>query len=69
MSPTSGSTSLPIVSEWVGSSWRTRTIAVMQAVSAVGQMVLAGLAYGIRNWRYLQIAISAPTFLLFFYFW
>uniref|UniRef100_H0V7T9 Major facilitator superfamily (MFS) profile domain-containing protein n=2 Tax=Cavia porcellus TaxID=10141 RepID=H0V7T9_CAVPO len=60
---------IALISEWVGSSWRTRTIAVMQAVSAVGQMVLAGLAYGIRNWRYLQIAISAPTFLLFFYFW
>lgn len=67
--PPSASASLPTVSEWVGPSWRTRTIAMMQAISGLGQMALAGLAYGIRNWRYLQIAISAPTFLLFFYFW
>ncbi|XP_013001794.1 solute carrier family 22 member 13 isoform X2 [Cavia porcellus] len=60
---------IALISEWVGPSWRTRTIAMMQAISGLGQMALAGLAYGIRNWRYLQIAISAPTFLLFFYFW
>ncbi|XP_023557970.1 solute carrier family 22 member 13 [Octodon degus] len=62
-------TTVALISEWVGPSWRTRTVAVMQAISAVGQMVLAGLAYGVPNWRFLQIAVSAPTFLLFFYFW
>eukprot|EP00074_Homo_sapiens_P087339 XP_016863008.1 solute carrier family 22 member 13 isoform X1 [Homo sapiens] len=32
-------------------------------------MVLAGLAYGFRNWRLLQITGTAPGLLLFFYFW
>ncbi|KAI5166336.1 Solute Carrier Family 22 Member 13 [Manis pentadactyla] len=32
-------------------------------------MVLAGLAYGIRNWRSFQIAGTTPVLLLFFYFW
>uniref|UniRef100_A0A8V5G0C8 Uncharacterized protein n=1 Tax=Melopsittacus undulatus TaxID=13146 RepID=A0A8V5G0C8_MELUD len=30
---------------------------------AIGQMILAGLAYGIHNWRLLQIAGSAPVVL------
>ncbi|XP_023557971.1 solute carrier family 22 member 13-like [Octodon degus] len=57
------------VSEWVGPSWRTHAIALYQVSNSAGQMLAAGLAYGIRNWRFLQIAASAPTFLLFFYFW
>uniref|UniRef100_A0A8B9S0S0 Solute carrier family 22 member 13 n=1 Tax=Accipiter nisus TaxID=211598 RepID=A0A8B9S0S0_9AVES len=36
---------------------------------AIGQMILAGLSYGIRNWRLLEIAGSAPIFALFFYIW
>uniref|UniRef100_A0A663M616 Major facilitator superfamily (MFS) profile domain-containing protein n=1 Tax=Athene cunicularia TaxID=194338 RepID=A0A663M616_ATHCN len=36
---------------------------------AIGQMILAGLSYGIRNWRLLEIAGSAPVFVLFFYIW
>lgn len=34
-----------------------------------GYMLLAGVAYLIRDWRKLQLAISAPGFLLFFYVW
>lgn len=36
---------------------------------SVGLMVLTGVAYGVRNWRLLQIIGTAPTFLLVFYFW
>lgn len=42
---------------------------VAQCSFSVGQMALAGLAYGIRNWRLLQIAGASPVFLLFFYIW
>uniref|UniRef100_A0A674PD56 Si:dkey-166k12.1 n=1 Tax=Takifugu rubripes TaxID=31033 RepID=A0A674PD56_TAKRU len=35
----------------------------------IGYMLLAGVAYLIRDWRKLQLAISAPGFLLFFYIW
>lgn len=34
-----------------------------------GYMLLAGVAYFIRSWRNLQLAISAPGFLFIFYIW
>ena len=40
-----------------------------QSNIAIGMMVLAGLAYGVRNWRLLQIMCTAPVFLVVFYFW
>ncbi|XP_004419571.1 PREDICTED: solute carrier family 22 member 13 [Ceratotherium simum simum] len=58
-----------LMTEWVGPSWRTRTVVLGQCAFSVGQMVLAGLAYGIRNWRILQIAGTSPVLLLFFYYW
>uniref|UniRef100_A0A452HBX3 Major facilitator superfamily (MFS) profile domain-containing protein n=1 Tax=Gopherus agassizii TaxID=38772 RepID=A0A452HBX3_9SAUR len=44
-------------------------VIITQCCFSIGQMVLAGLAYGVRNWRLLQIAGSAPVFCLFFYIW
>ncbi|XP_044150187.1 solute carrier family 22 member 13-like isoform X1 [Bufo gargarizans] len=60
---------LVLVAEWVGSSHRAYATITGHVCFAVGLMVLAGLSYGIRNWRWLQIAGSAPTGLLFFYIW
>ncbi|XP_036049762.1 solute carrier family 22 member 13 [Onychomys torridus] len=57
------------VSEWVGPSWRTKAMVLAQSSFAMGLMVLAGLAYGVRNWRVLQLAGTTPVFLLVFYFW
>lgn len=34
-----------------------------------GQMVLAGLAYWLRDWRKLQVVVCAPHFLFFAYSW
>lgn len=58
-----------LVSEWVGPSRRTRAMVLAQSNFALGLMVLAGLAYGVRNWRLLQIIGTTPIFLLVFYFW
>ncbi|KAM9308188.1 uncharacterized protein PAF06_012352 [Gastrophryne carolinensis] len=60
---------LVLVAEWVGSSHRAFATISGHVCFSVGQMVLAGLGYGIRHWRVLQIVSSAPTCLLFFYFW
>ncbi|XP_021533214.1 solute carrier family 22 member 13 [Neomonachus schauinslandi] len=58
-----------LLTEWVGPSRRTQAVVLAQCAFSVGQMALAGLAYGIRNWRLFQIAGTAPVLLLFFYFW
>lgn len=63
------SSSLFTVAEWVGPSWRTRAVVLAQCSFSLGQMALAGLAYGVRNWRLFQIGGTAPVLLLFCYFW
>ncbi|XP_039378188.1 solute carrier family 22 member 13-like isoform X1 [Mauremys reevesii] len=60
---------LALGTEWVGVPYRSHAVIVTHCCFSIGQMVLAGLAYGIRNWRLLQIAGSAPVFCLFFYIW
>ncbi|XP_019385652.1 PREDICTED: solute carrier family 22 member 13-like isoform X1 [Crocodylus porosus] len=60
---------LALATEWVGISYRPHAVIISHCWFAFGQMTLAGLAYGIRNWRMLQIAGSAPVFALFFYIW
>uniref|UniRef100_A0A663M5E8 Major facilitator superfamily (MFS) profile domain-containing protein n=1 Tax=Athene cunicularia TaxID=194338 RepID=A0A663M5E8_ATHCN len=55
--------------EWVGTSSRPKAVLISHCFFAIGQMILAGLSYGIRNWRLLEIAGSAPVFVLFFYIW
>ncbi|KAM9199053.1 LOW QUALITY PROTEIN: solute carrier family 22 member 13-like [Mergus octosetaceus] len=62
-------TALALATEWVGVSYRPHAVLITHCCSAIGQMILAGLSYGIRNWRLLEIAGSAPMFALFFYIW
>ncbi|XP_066847518.1 solute carrier family 22 member 13-like isoform X4 [Anser cygnoides] len=62
-------TALALGTEWVGASYRPRAVLITHCCFAIGQMILAGLSYGIRNWRLLEIAGSAPMFALFFYIW
>uniref|UniRef100_A0A8C3XY26 Major facilitator superfamily (MFS) profile domain-containing protein n=1 Tax=Catharus ustulatus TaxID=91951 RepID=A0A8C3XY26_CATUS len=46
-----------------------KAVLIAHTAFALGQMMLSGLSYGIRNWRLLEIAGSAPMFALFFYIW
>uniref|UniRef100_A0A663M6S0 Major facilitator superfamily (MFS) profile domain-containing protein n=1 Tax=Athene cunicularia TaxID=194338 RepID=A0A663M6S0_ATHCN len=62
-------TILALATEWVGTSSRPKAVLISHCFFAIGQMILAGLSYGIRNWRLLEIAGSAPVFVLFFYIW
>ncbi|XP_023410597.2 solute carrier family 22 member 13 [Loxodonta africana] len=63
------SVSLPTVTEWVGPSWRTQAVVLAQCAFSLGQTALAGLAYGIQNWRLFQIIGVSPVLLLFFCIW
>ncbi|XP_078521381.1 solute carrier family 22 member 13-like isoform X2 [Lissotriton helveticus] len=60
---------LVLVAEWVGVSQRAYATITSHIFFAFGLMVLAGLAYGIRNWRLLQLVGSVPYALCFVYIW
>uniref|UniRef100_A0A8C5TNZ9 Solute carrier family 22 member 13 n=1 Tax=Malurus cyaneus samueli TaxID=2593467 RepID=A0A8C5TNZ9_9PASS len=44
--------------EWVGVSYRSKALLITHTAFAIGQMLVSGLSYGIRNWRLLEIAGS-----------
>lgn len=58
-----------IGTEWTCPKKRMLAGIITDYAFNLGYMLLAGIAYLIRDWRKLQLAISAPGFLLFFYIW
>ncbi|XP_051624329.1 solute carrier family 22 member 13-like [Manacus candei] len=62
-------TILTLATEWIGVSSRPKAVLSSHCCFAIGQMILAGLSYGIRNWRLLEIAGSAPILVVLFYIW
>ncbi|XP_023777752.1 solute carrier family 22 member 13-like [Cyanistes caeruleus] len=62
-------TVVSLITEWVGVAYRTKALLMTHTAFAIGQMMVAGLSYGIRNWRLLEIVGSAPMFALFFFIW
>ncbi|KAM9098305.1 solute carrier family 22 member 13 [Sarcophilus harrisii] len=58
-----------LTTEWVSASKRTLAVVLSHCCFSLGQIALAGLAYGIRNWRLFQIVGTSPILLLFFYWW
>ncbi|XP_077314839.1 solute carrier family 22 member 20-like [Lithobates pipiens] len=55
--------------EWTPPKGRT-VIGTLFAYSfTCGQLLLAGLAYGIREWRWLQFTVSAPYYVFFLTSW
>uniref|UniRef100_A0A1A7XNR9 Major facilitator superfamily (MFS) profile domain-containing protein n=1 Tax=Iconisemion striatum TaxID=60296 RepID=A0A1A7XNR9_9TELE len=55
--------------EWTCTKRRMLAGIITDYIFGLGYMLLAGVAYLIRDWRKLQLAISAPGFLLIFYIW
>ncbi|MBN3319671.1 S22A6 protein, partial [Atractosteus spatula] len=55
--------------EWIPTKSRTLAGSISSFFFTFGQMLLAGIAYSLRDWRKLQVAVSAPFFLCFLYSW
>uniref|UniRef100_A0A8C4SEJ3 Solute carrier family 22 member 6 n=1 Tax=Erpetoichthys calabaricus TaxID=27687 RepID=A0A8C4SEJ3_ERPCA len=61
--------SLSLNLEWIPIRSRTIFGAVFTACFTLSQIVLAGTAFAIQDWRKLQIAQSVPIFVAFIYSW
>uniref|UniRef100_A0A665TS20 Solute carrier family 22 member 6 n=1 Tax=Echeneis naucrates TaxID=173247 RepID=A0A665TS20_ECHNA len=55
--------------EWIPTKARTLVGTLTSFFVTFGQMILAGLAYWLRDWRKLQVFVCAPHFLFFAYSW
>ncbi|KAL3277354.1 hypothetical protein HHI36_012704 [Cryptolaemus montrouzieri] len=62
-------TSFVLVMELIGTKWRTSIGILYQIPFDLGHLSLALFGFLIRDWRYLQIAISAPSMILLAYYW
>ncbi|XP_068200657.1 solute carrier family 22 member 21-like [Palaemon carinicauda] len=55
--------------EFIGAKWRTFCGIIIEVPFALGEAMTGVLAIFIREWRWLQVAITAPAFLLISYMW
>ncbi|KAK1875010.1 Solute carrier family 22 member 6-A, partial [Dissostichus eleginoides] len=55
--------------EWIPTKQRTLGGTLTSFFFTFGQMILAGLAYWLRDWRKLQLVVCLPQFLFFSYAW
>ncbi|XP_028449847.1 solute carrier family 22 member 13 [Perca flavescens] len=58
-----------LATEWIGVSKRSWGSCVTQVFGAVGQCVLAGVIYFIRDWRLAQLITVAPLAVVAVYIW
>ncbi|XP_068427774.1 solute carrier family 22 member 13-like [Clinocottus analis] len=61
--------SIVLATEWIGPSKRSWGACVTQLFGAVGQCVIAGVIYIIRDWRLAQLISAAPLTLVVVYIW
>ncbi|XP_004437653.2 PREDICTED: solute carrier family 22 member 20 [Ceratotherium simum simum] len=61
--------SLSLVVEWMPTRGRTVAGVLLGYSFTLGQLILAGVAYLIRPWRWLQFAVSVPFLIFFLYSW
>ncbi|XP_069133982.1 organic cation transporter protein-like isoform X2 [Argopecten irradians] len=55
--------------ELVGPSKRLWTGILINYFYTFGLIILSGIGYGLRNWKYIQIACSAPAAIFLVYWW
>ncbi|XP_041035863.1 solute carrier family 22 member 6-A-like [Carcharodon carcharias] len=55
--------------EWIPTKVRTGVSTYFNYSYTFGQLLLVGVAYGIRDWRWLQFAVAFPFYVFFLYSW
>ncbi|XP_067877561.1 solute carrier family 22 member 6-A-like isoform X2 [Heterodontus francisci] len=55
--------------EWIPTKVRTAVSTYFNYSYTFGQLLLAGIAYGIQDWRWLQFAVTVPFYVFFLYSW
>ncbi|XP_069860051.1 steroid transmembrane transporter SLC22A24-like [Dipodomys merriami] len=50
--------------EWTGRKFQAMTVLLLLCSTGLGQALLGGLAYFVRNWQILQLELSIPVFFL-----
>ncbi|XP_058271644.1 solute carrier family 22 member 6 isoform X1 [Hemibagrus wyckioides] len=55
--------------EWIPTKTRTLVGSLSSLFFTFGQMILAGIAYGLKDWRKLHVAVCSPFFIIFLYSW
>ncbi|NXJ57808.1 S226A protein, partial [Spizaetus tyrannus] len=58
-----------LVVEWIPTPYRAITVAITGFAYTLGQILLAGVAYAVPHWRWLQLAVSLPFFIFLLYSW
>lgn len=55
--------------EWIPTRVRTVVGTMSGYCYTLGQLILALMAYYIRDWRWLTLAVSLPFYVFFLYAW
>ncbi|XP_064293574.1 solute carrier family 22 member 6-A-like isoform X2 [Phalacrocorax carbo] len=58
-----------LVVEWIPTPYRAITVAITGFAYTLGQILLAGMAYTVPHWRWLQLTVSLPFFIFFLCSW
>ncbi|XP_029396198.1 solute carrier family 22 member 19-like isoform X1 [Mus pahari] len=53
-----------LIIEWIRPKFQALATALLMCAGAVGQIILAGLAFTFRDWHHLHLAMSVPVFFL-----
>ncbi|XP_063341282.1 solute carrier family 22 member 6 [Pelmatolapia mariae] len=61
--------SLSLIVEWIPTRVRTVVGTITGYCYTLGQLILALMAYYIRDWRWLTLAVSLPFYVFFLYAW
>uniref|UniRef100_A0AAY4A3D2 Major facilitator superfamily (MFS) profile domain-containing protein n=1 Tax=Denticeps clupeoides TaxID=299321 RepID=A0AAY4A3D2_9TELE len=61
--------SVILATEWIGMKKRAYAACLGQVMAALGQCILVGIVYFIRDWRTAQFIMGAPILLTCIYIW